>query len=38
MNAQLSDEERIKRSDYVIVNDEEQLVIPQVMKLHDLFK
>jgi dephospho-CoA kinase len=37
MNAQLPEEERIKRSQYVIVNDEEQLVIPQVMKLHSLF-
>jgi dephospho-CoA kinase len=38
ISAQLSEEERIKRSDYVIVNDEEQLVIPQVMKLHQLFR
>jgi dephospho-CoA kinase len=38
MHAQLSDEERIKRSDYVIVNDEEQLMIPQVMKLHEMFR
>jgi dephospho-CoA kinase len=37
ISAQLSEKERIKRSDYVIVNDEEQMVIPQVIKLHGLF-
>jgi dephospho-CoA kinase len=37
LHAQLSEEERIKRSQYVIVNDEQQLVIPQVMELHQLF-
>ncbi len=31
---QLSDEEKVKRSDFVIVNDEQQLLIPQVLKLH----
>ncbi|HRG51231.1 MAG TPA: dephospho-CoA kinase [Bacteroidia bacterium] len=34
MQNQLPEEERIKRSHYVITNDEEQLVIPQVIKLH----
>jgi dephospho-CoA kinase len=38
INAQLSEGERIKRSNYVIVNDEQQLVIPQVLKLHEMFK
>lgn len=33
MNNQLSDEEKIKRSDFVIYNDEQQLVIPQVLKI-----
>jgi dephospho-CoA kinase len=37
IKAQLPEAERIKRSQYVIVNDEQQLVIPQVMKLHQLF-
>jgi dephospho-CoA kinase len=37
IHAQLSEEERIKRSQYVIVNDEQQLVIPQVMELHRVF-
>ncbi len=34
---QLSDEERIKRSDYVINNDEHEMLIPQVLKLHEEF-
>lgn len=37
MNNQLSEDERIERSDFVIVNDETQAVIPQVMELHDKF-
>ncbi|MCK6616956.1 MAG: dephospho-CoA kinase [Cyclobacteriaceae bacterium] len=35
---QLSDEEKRKRADFVIVNDDTQLVIPQVIKLHELFQ
>jgi dephospho-CoA kinase len=31
---QWSDEEKIKRSDFVIVNDEQQMVIPQVLDIH----
>ena len=31
---QLSEEERIQRSGYVIKNDEQQLVIPQIIELH----
>ncbi len=34
MQNQLTEEERIKRSQYVIINDEQQLVIPQVIQLH----
>ncbi|MBA3970914.1 MAG: dephospho-CoA kinase [Bacteroidetes bacterium] len=34
---QMSDEERIKRSDVVLVNDEQELLIPQVVKLHQSF-
>lgn len=37
MDSQMSDEEKIKLADYVIVNDETQLVIPQVLNLHKLF-
>ena len=31
---QLSDEELTKRSDFVIVNDEKQMLLPQVLKIH----
>jgi dephospho-CoA kinase len=35
MRNQWSDEEKIKRSDFVIYNDEQQLLIPQVLKIHE---
>ncbi|MCU0419034.1 MAG: dephospho-CoA kinase [Cyclobacteriaceae bacterium] len=35
MARQWPEEEKIKRADAVIVNDETQLVIPQVLKLHE---
>jgi len=31
---QLSDDEKIKRSEFVIYNDDQQLLIPQVLKIH----
>lgn len=34
---QMSEEEKISRADFVIRNDESQLVIPQVLKLHERF-
>ncbi len=34
---QMSEAEKLKRADYVIMNDESQLVIPQVLKLHERF-
>jgi dephospho-CoA kinase len=34
---QMGEEERIKRSNYIITNDNLTLVIPQVLKLHQLF-
>jgi dephospho-CoA kinase len=34
---QMSDEEKLKRADYIIINDDKTLVIPQVLKLHDQF-
>ena len=34
---QFSDEERIKYADYIIQNDDSQLLIPQVLELHRLF-
>lgn len=32
---QMSDEEKIKRSDYVIFNDDHDLLLPQVLKIHE---
>jgi dephospho-CoA kinase len=34
INNQLSDDEKVKLSDYVIVNDNKTLVIPQILKIH----
>jgi dephospho-CoA kinase len=34
MKNQMPDEEKVKRADYVIVNDESRLVIPQVLEIH----
>jgi dephospho-CoA kinase len=36
ISRQLSDEEKIKRSDFIIRNDEQQLVIPQILEIHKL--
>ena len=38
MRNQLPEEEKLSRSNHVIVNDGTELVIPQVLKLHNLFK
>jgi dephospho-CoA kinase len=35
INRQMNEEEKMKRCDFVITNDEQQLVIPQVLKLHE---
>lgn len=35
MNYQMSDEEKIKRSQFVIHNDEKQLLIPQILLIHE---
>lgn len=35
---QMPEEEKLKRADYIIVNDEDTMVIPQVLKLHHTFK
>ena len=35
---QMPEEEKVKRADYQIVNNETQLVIPQVLALHEQFK
>jgi len=37
MDHQLPDEEKMKRSDYVIYNDDHQGVLEQVIKLHEIF-
>lgn len=37
MNQQMSDEDKIKRSHHVINNDDTELIIPQILKLHELF-
>jgi dephospho-CoA kinase len=35
MQNQITDEEKIKRSDFVLYNDEKELLIPQVIELHE---
>jgi dephospho-CoA kinase len=37
IDSQMPEEAKIKLADFVLVNDEQQLLIPQVMKLHHLF-
>ena len=37
IDKQLSDEARLKHADYVIQNDEHQMVLPQVLRLHEIF-
>ena len=34
---QMDEEEKIKRADFIIRNDESELVVPQVLKLHERF-
>ena len=34
---QMPDPEKTQRADFVVVNDESQLVIPQVLQLHQIF-
>ena len=34
---QMAEEEKIKRADFVVVNDEKELLIPQIMELHNRF-
>jgi dephospho-CoA kinase len=35
---QMSDEQKLALADYIIVNDESKLVVPQVLELHETFK
>lgn len=37
MNQQMDEEKKMKLCDFVVVNDEQQLVIPQVLELHEKF-
>lgn len=37
MNKQMNEEEKLRLCNYVIVNDEQQMVIPQVLALHEIF-
>ncbi len=37
MDRQLSDKERLNMSDYVLINDEQQLILPQLITLHAQF-
>ena len=37
INRQVSEEERLKIADFVIHNDEQQLLLPQIWQLHELF-
>jgi dephospho-CoA kinase len=37
MNRQIDDGIKMKLCDFIIVNDEQQLVIPQVLELHRKF-
>jgi dephospho-CoA kinase len=37
MAKQLPEEEKVKRADYIILNDEKNMIIPQVISLHQIF-
>ena len=37
MNRQINEEIKMRLCDFVILNDEQELLIPQVLKLHDKF-
>jgi dephospho-CoA kinase len=37
MYSQWPDEEKLKRADFIIYNDNQHLVIPQVLMLHNQF-
>jgi len=34
---QMNEDEKLKRADFILYNDENQLLIPQVLKLHQMF-
>ena len=37
MDMQMDEEEKMRLCDYVIINDEQQMLIPQVLELHEKF-
>ncbi|MGC4022707.1 MAG: dephospho-CoA kinase [Cyclobacteriaceae bacterium] len=37
IKSQMSEEEKVGRADFIITNDESELLIPQVLKLHERF-
>jgi dephospho-CoA kinase len=37
MNLQMNEEEKMKRCDFIILNDEKEMLIPQVLALHEKF-
>lgn len=37
INRQFSDEQKLKLADYLLMNDEQQLLIPQIISLHNQF-
>ena len=37
MNSQMSEEEKVSLSDYLIKNNDNEMLIPQVLELHSLF-
>lgn len=37
MNRQFSDEQKMKFADHILINDERQLLIPQIIQLHQQF-
>jgi dephospho-CoA kinase len=37
IDRQLSEDEKLKKADYIIYNDDKQLLITQVLKLHQEF-
>jgi len=37
IDRQMDEEEKMRLCDYVIVNDEHQMLLPQVLALHEIF-
>ena len=38
IHAQISDKEREERSDFILTNDGEQLLLPQILKVHEILR